>query len=220
VVGAQPTQLPLARGDLGVQVVDQAHRRGGGARPRLGQPQAGQQRPAAGAEQVAGQARPPERQQRGVHPVLQRDPVADQVQPEPGPLAFGTHLGLREPDRGHQLAAAQLGQDPGVDPVGLARQRRQPLTFCASAIWTSHPASSSWSCTNRAPFIDSIAATTGSPNPASCRASPRSPSASGATAVTWTASPASFMTCASNRCRDRSNPACNMVGASSWSLPW
>jgi hypothetical protein len=28
------------------------------------------------------------------------------------------------------------------------------LTFCASAIWTSHPASSSWSWTNRAPFID------------------------------------------------------------------
>jgi hypothetical protein len=30
----------------------------------------------------------------------------------------------------------------------------KPLTFWASAIWTSQPASSSWSWTNRAPFID------------------------------------------------------------------
>ena len=35
-----------------------------------------------------------------------------------------------------------------------------PLTFCASAISTCQPANSSWSCTNRAPFIDSIAAYT------------------------------------------------------------
>ncbi len=35
-----------------------------------------------------------------------------------------------------------------------------PLTFCASAIATSQPQRSSTSCTNRAPFIDSIAAHT------------------------------------------------------------
>jgi hypothetical protein len=32
------------------------------------------------------------------------------------------------------------------------------LTFFASAISTCQPAGSSWSCTKRAPFIDSIAA--------------------------------------------------------------
>jgi hypothetical protein len=38
----------------------------------------------------------------------------------------------------------------------------RPFTFCASAISTCQPASSSRSCTNRAPFIDSIAARIGS----------------------------------------------------------
>jgi len=37
------------------------------------------------------------------------------------------------------------------------------LTLAASAISTSHPARSSWSWTNRAPVIDSIAALIGSP---------------------------------------------------------
>src|SRR5215218_9641362 len=88
----------------------------------------------------------------------------------------------------------------------------RPLTFWASAPWTCPPASSSWSCTNRAPFIDSIAAATGSPYPAVCRASPRSPSASGGAVVTCTGSPASFITCTSSLWRDRSNPAYNMAG--------
>jgi hypothetical protein len=39
----------------------------------------------------------------------------------------------------------------------------RPLTFCASAISTAQPQRSSVSCTNRAPFIDSIAADTGPP---------------------------------------------------------
>jgi hypothetical protein len=38
-----------------------------------------------------------------------------------------------------------------------------PFTFCASAISTFQPASSSRSCTKRAPFIDSIAARIGAP---------------------------------------------------------
>jgi hypothetical protein len=43
----------------------------------------------------------------------------------------------------------------------------KPLTFTASAISTVQPRSSSWSCTNRAPVIDSMAAVTGCPNSAS-----------------------------------------------------
>jgi hypothetical protein len=127
VVGAQPAQLPFAPVDLDVQVVDQAHRGGGGPRPRLRQLQPVQQLPPARAEQVSGRARPPEGQQRGVNSVLQRGPVPDQVQPEAGPLPLRTHPRGGQPDRGHQLTAAQLRQHPRVDPVGLARQWRQPF---------------------------------------------------------------------------------------------
>jgi hypothetical protein len=30
-----------------------------------------------------------------------------------------------QPDRRHQVTAGELGQHPGVDPVGLTRERRQ-----------------------------------------------------------------------------------------------
>jgi hypothetical protein len=70
----------------------------------------------------------------------------------------------------------------------------RPLTFCASAISTCQPASSSWSCTNRAPFIDSIAAYTGPPNPPIRSASTVNPSRSGVAVVTAKAAPASSIT--------------------------
>ena len=53
---------------------------------------------------------------RGAHP--------DQVHPPPQPLAQLAVLQRRDPQLGHQIAAAQLGQHPRVDLVGLARQRR------------------------------------------------------------------------------------------------
>jgi hypothetical protein len=96
------------------------------SRPTARAAQPGQQRSTTWAEQVRGRTWPPKGQQGGMHPVLERDPVADQVQPEPGPL----------------------GQHQCVDAVGLAGQRGQPLTFWASAIWTSQPASSSWRITS------------------------------------------------------------------------
>ena len=55
-----------------------------------------------------------------------------------------------------------------------------PRALYASAIRTSQPRSSSWSCTKRAPFIDSITASTGSPSP-TCRTSLARPSRSGGT---------------------------------------
>src|ERR687897_2333287 len=83
-----------------------------------------------------------------------------------------------------------------------------PLTFCASATSTSQPSSSSVSCTNRAPFIDSITART---RPAPTRiARWARPSASGAAAICATSSPASSTRHTSSRRRLRSNPACNM----------
>src|SRR5487761_1209936 len=40
-----------------------------------------------------------------------------------GPLPFATILRRREPDRRHQVAAAQLGQHPRIDLVRLAGER-------------------------------------------------------------------------------------------------
>jgi len=53
--------------------------------------------------------------------------VADEVQAPAGPFALGTHARVREPDCRHQVRAGEFGQHPGVDPVGLAGKRRQPL---------------------------------------------------------------------------------------------
>jgi hypothetical protein len=53
--------------------------------------------------------------------------VTHQVQPKPGALPLRPDGRVRQPDRRHELAARQLGQHPGVNPVGLAGQRRQPL---------------------------------------------------------------------------------------------
>jgi hypothetical protein len=61
----------------------------------------------------------------GVDAVLERGSVADQVQPPSGPFPLGPHARGGPPDLGNQVAAAQLGQDPGVDPVGLTGKRGQ-----------------------------------------------------------------------------------------------
>jgi hypothetical protein len=120
-------QRRLAAVDLGVEQVDEPQRGGHVTGPRLGQLEAGQQPPAGGAEQVRHRAGMAEGQQRGVDPVLQRGAVAHQVQPPAGPLPLGAHRRVRQPDRRYQIAAGQLGQHPGVDPIGLGRQRCQPL---------------------------------------------------------------------------------------------
>ena len=59
--------------------------------------------------------------------VLERGAVMDQVQPEAGPLALGADARIGQPDGRHQLAPRQLGQDPGIDAVGLGHQWRQAL---------------------------------------------------------------------------------------------
>src|SRR6266545_2190099 len=87
-----------------------------------------------------------------------------------------------------------------------------PRAFTASAIRTSHPASSSRSCTKRAPLIDSITASTGA-SPSRCT-SFTSPSRSGGTAPIATRSPSRSSACQSRRLRLRSNPTYNTAGAS------
>jgi hypothetical protein len=53
--------------------------------------------------------------------------VADEVQAPARSLALATHALVRQPDRRHQVAAGELGEHPGVDAVGLARERCEPL---------------------------------------------------------------------------------------------
>ena len=80
---------------------------------------------AGDAEQVGDRAWFAVGEQDGVDALLEAGPVADEVEPEVGPLALGADLWVGQPDRRHEIAAGQLCEYPGVDPVGLARQRRQ-----------------------------------------------------------------------------------------------
>ncbi len=49
------------------------------------------------------------------------------MEPEARPLALGPDGRIGQPDRGHQVPPAELGEDPGVDPVGLGGERGEPL---------------------------------------------------------------------------------------------
>jgi hypothetical protein len=63
----------------------------------------------------------------GVHALFEAGAVAHEVQAPARPLALGAHARIGQPVRRHQVAPGELGQHPGVDAVGLAGQRRQPL---------------------------------------------------------------------------------------------
>jgi hypothetical protein len=65
--------------------------------------------------------------QGGVDPVLERGPVAHEVEPEPRPLALRPNRRIGQPDGGHEVAPPELGEDPGVDLVGLGRQGCEAL---------------------------------------------------------------------------------------------
>ena len=53
--------------------------------------------------------------------------MLDQVQPEARLLTLPAHPRIRQPDRRHQIPLREHREDPGIDLVGLARQRRQTL---------------------------------------------------------------------------------------------
>jgi hypothetical protein len=99
VLGAQPAQFALDRADLAVEIVDQCQCGPDIAAPGIG---------------------------KGVHAVLEHAAVLDQMQSPARSLAFLADLEAGQPDRRHQLAPRKLGQHPRIDPIGLARQRRQP----------------------------------------------------------------------------------------------
>ena len=126
MVGAEPAQLALAVAGLVVELVDQTHAGVDRALPRLRRPEPGEQQAAADTEEIGNGAGLAVRQQHGVHALVQARAVTHQVQPPACSLPFGAHTRIGEPDRRHEVAAGELGQHPGVDPVGLARQRRDP----------------------------------------------------------------------------------------------
>ena len=95
--------------------------------PGLGDLQASQQDAALDSEEIGDRAGAPEADQRRVNPVLELGAVLDQVEAKAGELALAANPGIGEPDRRHQVALGEHRQDPGVDPVGLHRQRRQAL---------------------------------------------------------------------------------------------
>ena len=49
------------------------------------------------------------------------------MKPEASSLALGTDRRIGQPDLWHEVPAGELGQDPGVDLVGLGRERGQTL---------------------------------------------------------------------------------------------
>jgi len=79
------------------------------------------------SEQVGDRTRLAEVDQDRVDPALERRLVLDQVQAKAGELALLSNPGVGQPDRRHQVPLAERRQDPGVDLVGLAGQRRQAL---------------------------------------------------------------------------------------------
>src|SRR5581483_7308418 len=65
--------------------------------------------------------------QRLMRALLEPRALPDQAQPKARPLTRLPDGWAGQPDRRHKIAARELGQHPGVDPVGLAGERREPL---------------------------------------------------------------------------------------------
>jgi hypothetical protein len=125
VVGAEPAQLALALADLAVELVDQPQAGLERGLPRLRQPEPGEQPAAADAEEIGDGAGLAVGEQDRVHALLQARAVADEMQTPARALGSDGRVG--QPDRRHEVAAAELGQHPGIDAVGLAGQRCEAL---------------------------------------------------------------------------------------------
>jgi short chain dehydrogenase len=97
-----------------------------------------------------------------------------------------------------------------VKTAGVGGRGTLAATGHALVRRTCQPASSSRSCTKRAPFIDSIAARIGAPWRSRRRVSPCRPSASGGAEPTSTVAPSSSSRWKSRRLRLRSKPAYNI----------
>ena len=127
VIGASRLQVGRAPLDLRLELVDEPQARGQGGRPGLGDGQAREQLASLRPEEVAHRDRVTERDQGGVDAVLERRPVAHEVEPEPRALALCPDGRVGQPDRRHEVATPELGEDPGVDLVGLGGQGCEAL---------------------------------------------------------------------------------------------
>ena len=127
MLGAEPAQLALAGGDLRLELVEQAQARLDGAAPGLGQEDPLEERAPTRAEEVGDGTGRPEGDQGLMDAVLERGPVASEMETKAGPLALGAYGGSGKPDGGHELAPAELRQHPGVDAVGLAGKGSEAL---------------------------------------------------------------------------------------------
>ena len=127
MVGGQAAQLALDPVDLLLEHVDQVKTRRDARAPRLGQLAALEEALPTDAEEVIDRSAQAVLEKDRVYAVLERGALVHQVEPEARPLPLAPHLRSRQPDLRHQVAAGELGQHPGVDPIGLARERRDPL---------------------------------------------------------------------------------------------
>src|SRR5215218_2618731 len=206
MVGAEAAQLALTLADLTVELVDQAQAGLDRALPRLGQPELGEQPAAAETEQGL--------------PCVRRTACTRCLKLERWRTRCSRQRArsrsARTSGSGSQIAGTRSRRASSASTQASIRSVLQasgasPFTFCASAISTCQPASSSRSCTKRAPFIDSIAARIGAPYRARRSVSPSRPSPSGGAAPTSSVAPSPSSRWKSRRLRLRSNPAYNIA---------
>ena len=84
------------------------------------------------------------------------------MQPPARTFALRAHARVGQPDRRHEIAAGELGQHPGVDPVGLTGKRRQPLHLLRVGDLDLPADELELVVHETRPFIDSIAPRIGS----------------------------------------------------------
>jgi hypothetical protein len=127
VVRSEAAQLALDRVDLLLERVDQVQARRDRRGPRLRQPRPLQKAAPAGAEEIVDRSLQAVLEEDRVHAVLERRALAHQKEAEAGPLPLRPHARTGQPDLGNELPPGELGQHPGIDPIRLARKRRQTL---------------------------------------------------------------------------------------------
>ena len=118
-------------------------------------------------------AQPPLRQQ-SEHAVHRRGAQANQMRAPAETLSQLAILERRDPQRGHQVAAHELGEHARVDPVGLARQRRDRLDLPRVRDLELPAAARSRSRTQTAPLIISTHPRTSGPSVCTSLARPSS----------------------------------------------
>jgi hypothetical protein len=132
VLGAQAAQLGLAGGDLPLELVDQAQARPQRARPGLGQRQPLQQPAPGQAEEVGDRAGLAVCEQERVHALLEAGAMADEVEPETGPLPLGGTLGSGSQSAGtssrrQSSASTQASIRSVLQASEASRQRAQTV---------------------------------------------------------------------------------------------